>query len=165
MVIVKSELKKMIKNKKIRIVPFQEDQLGDGSIDMTLSNEFRFFKKGIKEISLKEKLNYEEFTKKVIADEVVIKPGEMILGMTKERLFLPNNLCGWIEGRSRFARIGLGIHVTSGFIQPGSEYRQVLEITNSGPAKIRLHAGDRIVQIVLEECKGTAKHKSWFKHQ
>ena len=50
--------------------------------------------------------------------------------MTDERLTLPGDIGGWLEGRSRFARLGIMIHVTSGFVQPGVASRQVLEMSN-----------------------------------
>ena len=48
-----------------------------------------------------------------------LAPGETIHGITRERITLPGDIGGWLEGRSRFARLGLMIHVTSGFVQPG----------------------------------------------
>lgn len=53
------------------------------------------------------------------------------LGITQEKICLSPEYCGLLEGRSRFARLGLFVHITAGFMQPGIENRQVLEIFNA----------------------------------
>src|SRR5207249_3602489 len=63
-------------------------------------------------------------------DAYLLKPGETIHAITRERLRLPPDISGWLEGRSRFARLGLMVHVTSGFVAPGVNSRQVLEMSN-----------------------------------
>lgn len=85
--------------------------------------------------------------------------------MTQEKITLSPDLCGWFEGRSRFARIGLGVHVSAGFIQPGVANYQVLEITNLGPTPVFLVPDVRICQIVIERCEGKAVYKGRFKDQ
>ena len=57
---------------------------------------------------------------------------------------------GNLEGRSRYARMGLVIHITSALVQPGSSNHQVLEIVNLAPFPLKLHAGMRISQVVFE---------------
>jgi hypothetical protein len=58
-------------------------------------------------------------------------PGQACLGITVETIQLAPGLCGLLEGRSRFARLGLFVHITAGFMQPGINNRQVLEIYNA----------------------------------
>ena len=70
-----------------------------------------------------------------------------------------------MQGRTRFARMGLTVHTTASFVHPGSEGRQVLEIFNMGGKPLELHAGDRIVQIVLEYTDGKGKLKGFAKNQ
>jgi len=82
--------------------------------------------------------------------EVELDPGEMCLGKTLEKITLPANMIGRLEGRSRYARMGLVIHITSALVQPGSSNHQVLEIVNLAPFPIQLHAGMRISQVVFE---------------
>ena len=116
----------------------------------------------------KEKVDYKKITKIIRvkdADYFLLMPGELVHGITKERLKLPDNLAGWIEGRSCYARIGLMIHVTAGLVQPGSNNKQVLEISNMSPMPIALYPGTRICQIVLETVKGKAKYRGKFKNQ
>ena len=100
-----------------------------------------------------------------IEDYYVLEPGQTVLGMTRERLFLPSDLCAWIEGRSRIARLGLTVHVTSGFVQPGVSNHQVLELSNVSGMPLGLHAGVRICQIVLERTQGHAVYNGRFADQ
>jgi dCTP deaminase len=58
----------------------------------------------------------------------------MVLGLTKEKITLADNISDRFEGRSRFARFGLAVHVTAGFMHPGISNHLVLEIVNSGYA-------------------------------
>ena len=92
-------------------------------------------------------------------------PGELVHGITKEKVALSEDLVGWIEGRSRFARVGLMIHVTAGLVQPGCDNKQVLEISNMSPMPIALNPGTRICQIILEKIEGRARYKGRFKDQ
>ena len=77
----------------------------------------------------------------------------MCLGRTVEKLTLPPDIMGHLEGRSRYARMGLIIHITSALVQPGSDNRQVLEIVNLAPFPIKLHAGMRVSQVVFDLLK------------
>jgi dCTP deaminase len=70
---------------------------------------------------------------------------------------------GKLEGRSRFARMGLMIHLTSALVQPGSDNHQVLEIANLAPFPVRLHAGMRISQVVFEHLE-TPTSRPYRKH-
>ena len=98
-------------------------------------------------------------------ESFTLMPGETVLGITLERIKLPPNICGWLEGRSRFARIGLVIHMTASFVQPGIDNRQVLEIGNLAPFPLVLKPGVRICQIILERTEGEASYRGSFMDQ
>jgi deoxycytidine triphosphate deaminase len=108
------------------------------------------------------------------ADEVVLNPGELLLGETAEAISIPTHLCGWIEGKSGRARAGLIVHCTAphiapgwGFVSPpptstiipsGSESppevtakpkRITLEMVNLGSASLKLRPGLGIAQLLL----------------
>ncbi|MBN2567168.1 dCTP deaminase [Candidatus Woesearchaeota archaeon] len=149
----------------LRIEPFDPEQVGPGSIDLTLSRDFRVFEEG-KTISVTDTIDYRAYTRPVhVEDYIEILPGQTVLGMTRERIFMPRDLVGWLEGRSRFARIGLLIHVSSNFVHPGVENRQVLEIRNVSPNRLRLFPGTRICQLVVERAEGEASYEDQFKEQ
>src|SRR5512140_668808 len=128
-VLTRNELLKAVREGRIRIEPFSEDMVGPGSVDLSLSDEFRIFKKLRKAVAVDDSIEVEKITRLVYRDSFTLLPGETILGITSERIRLAPNLCGWIQGRSSFARVGLLVHMTASFIQPGIDNRQVLEIS------------------------------------
>lgn len=67
-----------------------------------------------------------------------VEPGEFVLGLTYETITVPRNLIGLVEGRSTYARVGLSMHQTAPWIQPGWRGPIVLEIMNNGPNTIDL---------------------------
>ena len=83
----------------------------------------------------------------------------------EETISLPEDICGWIQGRSRFARLGLMVHITASLIQPGSKGRQVLEIFNAGNVALRLYPGTKICQVIFERCEGKASYRGGFLEQ
>ena len=83
----------------------------------------------------------------------------------KEKITLSEDLCGWLEGRTRFARLGLMIHISASFMQPGISNQQVLEISNMGHVPYRLKEGTKICQFVFQQTKGKAKYVGSFKNQ
>jgi len=167
-VLTKEKILKEIKKGRIRIDCSSCLYIGPGSIDFTLGDIVRIFKKNITLIQAAEDLDYQKITKiiKITKNKpFILHPAQTILASTKEKLTLPSNLCGWIEGRSRFARLGMGVHVSAGFIQPGTANHPVLEITNLGSIPISLVPGIKICQVILERCDGLAIYQGKFKHQ
>src|SRR3546814_14353024 len=90
------------------------------------------------------------------------REGVTIHGITRERITLPSDLCGFLEGRSRYARLGLMIHVTSAFVQPGVRNRQVLEMSNVASRPLRIHPGVRLCQLVVMRTEGEARYTGRF---
>jgi dCTP deaminase len=87
-------------------------------------------------------------------ESCVLKPGDFILGMTYESIKVPKNMIALVEGRSTYARVGLSMHQTAPWIQPGWSGPIVLEIMNSGPLDIRLTPlVDRPCQLTFFELK------------
>lgn len=153
------DIKKALKRGEIKIDPQPaEDQIGAGSVDVTLSNEFWKMKGGIERRTFDLKsVSQDDVYEEQKADAIIIRPRELILAKTLERITLPPNICGWIQGRSRYARLGITAHVASSFIQPGSDNRQVLEVVNLSPFPVTLHAGMRICQIIFEKTESRAE--------
>jgi dCTP deaminase len=167
-VLTRDVILKLIKEGKIKIVPFKEEQVGPASIDLHLGNKFRVFKRIREPIEIKGEAKYEEITESVEIGEkasLLIMPGELVNGVTQEEIWLPDDICGRIEGRSGFARMGLLTHLSSGFIHPGSKNRIVLEIVNMSPIPLAITPGIKICQIVLERVEGKAEYKGRFQYQ
>ena len=151
---------------RLAIAPFEREQLGAASIDLTLGDEIRVFDTGPGPIDLVESADYRDHTRVLSLDQpYVLPPGSTVHGITRERITLPRNLCGFLEGRSRFARLGLMIHVTSAFVQPGVSNRQVLEMSNVSSHPLRIHAGVRLCQLVLLRTEGEAAYTGRFADQ
>jgi dCTP deaminase len=88
---------------------------------------------------------------------VLIRPGEFVLALTRERVELPrqSRLAARVEGRSSLARLGLAVHLTAPTIHAGFRGYITLEITNQGPIPIKLRPGLAICQLILEHVFGT----------
>ncbi len=140
-------------------------QIREASIDLRLGNTFRVFTPTEKAIPVTEDSDYKNYTQEVIKDTFILHPQSTVLGVTMEKITLPSNIAAWIEGRSRFARLGLLIHISAGLIQPGISNHQVLEITNLGPNALELHAGERVCQLVFQRLEGNAKYSGRFSDQ
>jgi len=166
MVLSNEDIKKHLKKGKIKIKPLKSDQIGPGSVDLTLSNEWYFFKKEYqthKKIVDLNKVSFKKALVKKKAKFVLLKPGEMCLGKTLEKITLPSDIAGRLEGRSRYARMGLAIHITSAMVQPGSNNHQILEIVNFSPYTMKINAGMRISQVEFDELK-TPTSKPYSKY-
>ena len=90
-------------------------------------------------------------------DEVFyLHPGELALAVTLESVTLPDNLVGWLDGRSSLARLGLMVHVTAHRIDPGWHGQIVLEFYNSGKLPLALRPGMVIGALSFEPLSGSA---------
>lgn len=166
MILTRDVILREIAAGRIEIDPFTPDQVGTGSIDLHLGDEIRVMRGGPPVIELDEDADYRTVTEvQPLADRYVLAPGETIHGITRERIRLPPNVGGWLEGRSRYARLGLMIHVTSGFVAPGVNNRQVLEMSNVAGRPLAIRAGTRVCQIVLQRAEGEAVYQGRFANQ
>jgi len=148
---------------RLRIEPFEPDQIGPASIDLTLGEEIRTIESGGAAIAISEDSDYREHTRPGRLDgSYRLEPGATIHGITRECITLPDDLCGFLEGRSRYARLGLMIHVTSAFVQPGVSNRQVLEMSNVSGHALAIHGGVRLCQLVLMRTEGRAVYRGRF---
>lgn len=151
---------------RLIIDPYSADQVGPASIDLTLGDEIRVIEAGADAIPISPDVDYRSFTsRRHLEGPFVLQPALTIHGITRERITLPPDLCGFLEGRSRFARLGLMIHLTSAFVQPGVSNHQVLEISNVAGRPLEIHPGTRLCQIVLFRTEGEAFYRGRFADQ
>ena len=163
-VLTRPALERELASGRLRIEPLEDDQVGPASIDLTLGDEIRVMQPSLAEIPILPDVDYRDHTSplRLAPEGYLLAPGETIHGITRERITLPPDLCGLLEGRSRFARLGLMIHVTSAFVQPGVSNRQVLEMSNLAGHPLRLYAGVRLCQLVLLRTEGAATYRGRF---
>ena len=154
-------LKEALASGHIIIDPISESQIQPASIDLRLGNHF-LVPEPFKKANLCSKIMY----KNINNNKFVLFPGHMILATTLERVSLPLDICGRLEGRSSIGRLGLFIH-NAGFIDPGFDGQITLELINMGNSSIQLESGRRICQIVFEELKDPCMigYKGKYQHQ
>jgi dCTP deaminase len=151
---------------RVVISPFDRNQVGVASIDLTLGDEIRLIEPVEQPIEIREETDYRDHTRtSSLSQPYRLDPGVTIHGITLETLRLPDDLCGFLEGRSRYARLGLMIHVTSAFVQPGVSNRQVLEMSNVSSQPLLIHARVRICQLVLMRTEGRGVYRGRFADQ
>lgn len=151
-----------------------EDAVKGASVDLRLGYEFqRFAKRPGKdgpEPGVIDLWGPSEETRKAIdaaleehvrlkeGEAITLEPGELALGATMESITVPGDLCGILNGRSSLARLGLMVHATAHFVDPGWEGCIVLEFFNCGPARLRLRPGMPICALSFDLLSTQADH-------
>ena len=131
------------------------------SLDIRLGNWFKFFPKDNSKVLNLE--NWIELTEKYIKDWefLVLQPWDFVLGATKEKVWIPENIVARVEWRSSIWRLGILIHVTAGFIDPwfglNSPSTITLEIKNINTVPVALKVGSRVCQLALESMNEPAE--------
>ena len=149
MILSDRTIREAISSGRIVIEPFNDRMIQPSSVDLTLDHRFLVFRnhqRGI--IDVKEDLS--DLTEMVTIDPdgvFILHPGEFVLGSTAERMALPNDLVGRIEGKSSLGRLGLLIHTTAGFVDAGFDGAITLEFANVASMPITLYPGMKIGQI------------------
>jgi dCTP deaminase len=142
-------LREQIAEGRIIIEPFDDSYVQPSSIDVRISTLFRVFRNytaGVIDV----KKNMADLTEAVEIESdgvFMLHPGEFVLGSTLERIGVPDDLVGRIEGKSSLGRLGLIIHSTAGFIDAGFDGHITLELTNIATLPITLYPGMKIGQV------------------
>ena len=134
---------------RIVIDPLDESCIQPSSVDLHIDRFFRVFRNHtMGYIDVKQDM--EELTELVeIKDDdvFILHPGEFVLGSTLERVALPDDLVARLEGKSSLGRLGLLIHSTAGFIDPGWDGHVTLELSNVANLPITIYHAMKIGQI------------------
>lgn len=149
-----------IKSGKIGIDPFEIDHVQPSSLDVTLGAEFKIFKHQTHAlIDVKEKnIDYTETIVVPDGEKFIIHPGDFVLGTSVEKITMPNNMVARLEGRSSLGRLGIIIHATAGYIDPGFSGYVTLEISNVGKIPVALYPGMRIAQMSFMKMSSETKN-------
>jgi len=136
---------------RIVVDPLDESLIQPSSIDVRISNLFRVFRNHTQGV-IDVKLDMEGLTEliEIPADgnePFMLHPGEFVLGSTLERIAVPDDLVGRVEGKSSLGRLGLLIHSTAGFIDAGFDGHITLELANVASLPITLYPGMKIGQV------------------
>ncbi len=136
---------------RVVIEPFDAAMVQPSSVDLTLDNKFLVFRNHTRAvIDVKDDMSDLNEPVEIDRDGVfLLHPGEFVLGSTAERIGLPDDLVGRIEGKSSLGRLGLLIHTTAGFVDAGFHGYLTLELSNVATLPITLYPGMKIGQISL----------------
>jgi len=150
MILSDGTIRKLLAEGRIIIDPLDDKFIQPASVDVRLDDAFLVFRRHTSSDidpwnvgdQLMERVSVKE------GDPFILHPGEFVLGTTLERLTLPDDIVARIEGKSSLGRLGLLIHATAGFVDPGWSNGQItLELSNVAPLPIRLWPGMKIAQL------------------
>ncbi len=161
------DIEQSIADGQIIIIPTPDSTMISGvSVDIRLGNQFRVFKDHTAPfIDLSgPKKEVQQAMDAVMSEEILIAdgdafflhPGELALAVTYESVTLPDNIVGWLDGRSSLARLGLMVHVTAHRIDPGWSGQIVLEFFNSGKLPLALRPKMKIAALNFETMSDSA---------
>jgi dCTP deaminase len=147
------DIREQIESGRIEIEPFTPDAVQPSSVDLHLDSRFRVFRNN-RYPYIDVRQEQPELTEllEISGDEpFVLHPGEFVLGSTLERVALPDDLVARLEGKSSLGRLGLLIHSTAGYVDPGWDGNLTLELSNVANLPIALYQGMKIGQISFQK--------------
>jgi dCTP deaminase len=138
-----------------------EIQVQPASVDLRLGREFLEFQHAnIPCIHPDSEQEVDEYVEETVVEEggeFILHPGDFVLGTTRERVAIPDDLIAHVEGRSSLGRLAIVVHATAGLCDPGYEGQITLELSNLGTAPVALTPGMRISQLTFTELKSAAE--------
>lgn len=149
MVLSDRTIREQIAAGRLVIDPFDDALLQPSSIDVRVASQFRVFRNNRRPyIDVRHPSDDLTDLVEIGGDEAfILHPGEFVLGSTRERVGLPDDLVARLEGKSSLGRLGLLIHSTAGYIDPGFAGTVTLELSNVARLPISIYAGMAIGQI------------------
>ncbi|MBA3428971.1 MAG: dCTP deaminase [Actinobacteria bacterium] len=141
-------IRRLLEEGRIGVDPYDESLMQPSSLDVRVDKYFRVFRNS-RYPFIDVKQEQEELTELVEIDEeaFILHPGEFVLGSTLERVRLPDDLVARLEGKSSLGRLGLLIHSTAGFIDPGWDGHVTLELSNVANLPITIYHRMKIGQL------------------
>lgn len=164
MILSDRDIRRALESGRLKIEP------GDGelsrhihasSMDLHLGNAFKLYEHS--EFAILDPKRPETFAGHVRlvtvaeGESFIVQPGEFVLGVTREKITVPDDLVVRIEGRSSLGRLGIIVHSTAGFIDPGFSGTITLEISNLNRMPVALYPGMRVCQLAFEQMTSPAE--------
>ncbi|HET7636679.1 MAG TPA: dCTP deaminase [Candidatus Limnocylindria bacterium] len=152
MILSDRDIRAQIDAGRIVIDPFHAEAVQPSSVDLHLDRRFRVFRTNrYPFIDVRnEQPGLTELVEITGDEPFVLHPGEFVLGSTFERVALPDDLVARLEGKSSLGRLGLLIHSTAGYVDPGWDGNLTLELSNVANLPIMLYDGMKIGQISFQ---------------
>ncbi len=152
MILSDRDIRVAIEAGRIVIDPFTPDAIQPSSVDLHVDRRFRVFRNN-RYPFIDVRTDQPDLTELVEIDAeqpFILHPGEFVLGSTLERVALPDDLVARLEGKSSLGRLGLLIHSTAGYVDPGWDGNLTLELSNVANLPITLYYGMKIGQISFQ---------------
>lgn len=152
MVLSDRDIKREMAAGRIVVTPLDEKDIQPASVDVRLGSNFRIFKNS-SHAFIDPTQQQEGLTESIdvpAGETFVLHPGQFALGTTLERIAVADDILGKLEGKSTLGRLGLMIHSTAGYVDPGWDGEITLELSNVATLPIVLHPGMRIGQMSFE---------------
>ena len=174
MILSDRTIREALASGRITIDPLGDDCVQPSSVDLHVDRYFRLFRNHSQPvIDVKEdQENLSELVEIREEEALILHPGEFVLGSTLERVALPADLVGRLEGKSSLGRLGLLIHSTAGFVDAGWDGHLTLELSNVANLPITVYPGMKIGQISFLEMTtaadipyGASEIGSKYQHQ
>ena len=149
MILSDVDIRKEIESGRIVIDPFDPAAIQPSSIDLHVDDRFRVFANSrYPYIDVKKEMpGLTEVVEVADPDPFILHPGEFVLGSTLERVAIPDDMVARLEGKSSLGRLGLLIHSTAGYVDPGWDGFLTLELSNVANLPITIYPGMKIGQI------------------
>ena len=149
MILSDRSIREEIASGRVVIDPFDETCVQPSSVDLHVDSEFRVFQNNRYPYIdvMKPQPDLTELVEVKEGDPFILHPGEFVLGSTLERVALPDDLVARLEGKSSLGRLGLLIHSTAGYVDPGWDGYLTLELSNVANLPITIYPGMKIGQI------------------
>ncbi|MCB1029436.1 MAG: dCTP deaminase [Microthrixaceae bacterium] len=152
MILADASIRALIDSGALVFDPYEPELVQPASVDVRLGRQFRVMRNSrlthIDPVTVDDTLM--ETVNVPDGGPFVLHPGEFALGHTAETLGLPDNVVGIVNGKSSLGRLGVQVHATAGFVDPGFRGVIVLELSNVATLPILLRPGMKVAQMVFQ---------------
>lgn len=159
MILSDATLRALIGSGSIVLDPFDPDLVQPASVDVRLGTEFRVMRNS--RLTHIDPFEPQDRLMDTVSVEhgqpFVLHPGEFALGHTAEVIGCGDDIVGIVNGKSSLGRLGLQVHATAGFVDPGFRGTVVLELSNVANLPILLRPGMKIAQMVFQRLDRAAE--------
>lgn len=149
MILSDGSIRALVESGRLVLEPITPDQIQPASVDVRLGPRFLVFRNHTVSAIDPFEMPSDLMQPVDVAQDTpfILHPGEFVLGSTVERVGMPDDLVARVEGKSSLGRVGLLIHATAGFVDPGFSGQITLELSNVSPLPVKLWPGMRIGQL------------------
>ncbi len=159
MILSDRDIKKAIKNGDIILKPLVKNNIQPASVDLRLGSDFLIY-----DIANHHILDPKNLPKNLVkkhkissAKPFILHPGEFVLATIYEETGVSDKIVGRLEGKSSLGRLGLIVHTTAGFLDPGNSLKMTLELYNAGSLPLKLYYKMPIAQMAFEQLSSPAE--------